>query len=128
MSRRPTESWSASRIVALLAAVFAITLGSLLPYAAAAAASPDRTLVLCSSEGPQTVGGAGRGSDDRTAPGVKCAACITPAAVILPDLPQPVPAAPPALQPENRPAGAAVRPLPPARAPPRPPSTAPPHA
>jgi hypothetical protein len=118
-----------TRSLAFLAAVFALVLGSLLPFGAMAVAQPGHPLVLCSAEGPQLVqiGGDVDGPAGKSHL-AKCAACVMPLAAALP--------APPPTQilvpsPPARAVAwtvAVVRLAPPARAPPRPPSTAPPFA
>lgn len=128
MTRPQTESWSIWRSLALMAATFAIVLGSLLPYAAMAAARPGETLVLCSSDGPQTIRVDADGKPDRSVPPPKCAACVMAVAAVLPTPPAPQPCATPAVTPASTFTALIASPPPPARAPPRPPSTAPPHA
>ena len=130
MTRPQAESWSTVRSLAFLAATFAIVFGSLLPFAALAASTPGHPMVICSTEGPQTIaiGVDGEQGSGKGMAGAKCAACVLAFAVALPDPPQLT-----SLR------GAVVRPAsifvlqheaapPPARGPPRPPSTAPPHA
>ena len=129
MTRPQAESWSTVRSLAFLAATFAIMFGSLLPFAALAASMPGHPMVICSTEGPQTIAIGVDGQDSgKGAVGAKCAACVLAFAAALPE--------PPRLQSLR---GANVRPAsvfivqheaapPPARGPPRPPSTAPPHA
>ncbi len=130
MTRPQAESWSTVRSLAFLAAIFAIVFGSLLPFAALAASTPGHPMVICSTEGPQTIsiGVDGEQSSGKGMAGVKCAACVLAFAAALPE--------PPRLQPLK---GSNVHPAslfvvqhaaapPPARGPPRPPSTAPPHA
>jgi hypothetical protein len=94
VTRPQTESWSIWRSLALMAATFAIVLGSLLPYAAMAAARPGETLVLCSSDGPQTIRVGADGQPDRSVPPPKCAACVMPMPGVLPTPPLPEPCAP----------------------------------
>lgn len=129
MNRARADSWSTVQSLAFLAAVFAIVLGSLLPFGAIASAQPGHPLVLCSAQGPMAIQVGG----DMDGPGgkthlPKCAACVMPLATALPapEAPQPclkpAPAKAIAFVPTE--AGAP----PPARAPPRPPSTAPPLA
>ncbi len=129
MTRPQAESWSIARSLAFLAATFAIVLGTLLPFAAMAAAHPGETLVLCSAQGPQTVqvGGDVDGPGGKAEP-ARCAACVMPLLAALPAPPVPEPAAPLRLRPDSEWIAASVSPPPPARAPPRPPSTAPPQA
>lgn len=129
MNRNSADHWSISRSLAFLAATFAIVLGTLLPFGAMAAARPGETLVLCSSQGPQTVqvGGDVDGPGGKAEP-AKCAACVIPLLAALPVPPVPEPAEPVRLSPESRWVVADVSAPPPARAPPRPPSTAPPRA
>lgn len=129
MTRTRADNWSTTRSLAFLAAVFAVVIGSLLPFAAMAAARPGHPIVICSAQGPQTIHAGGLDGPIKEAAGAKCAACVMPMATALPPAPPP-PAPSPVLRPRTPPAYvriAAVR-LPPARAPPRPPSTAPPLA
>ena len=130
MTRSRIENWSTARCFAFLAAVFAITLGALLPFGALAASTPGHPIVICSSEGPQTIQ---IGAADLDGPGgkthpAKCAACVMPLPAALPDPPIPEPSAPLRLATAVVYAPVSVSPPPPARAPPRPPSTAPPIA
>lgn len=111
-----------------MAATFAIVLGTLLPYAAMAAAGPGQTLVLCSAEGPQTIKVDADGNPDRSVPPAKCAACVMAPAAVLPNPPVAQPCAAPTVTPASTFTALIASPPPPARAPPRPPSTAPPHA
>ena len=129
MSRSRVETWSIARSLAFLAAVFAITLGTLLPFGAMAAATPGQPIVICSAQGPMTiqVGGDMDGPGGKTHP-AKCAACVMPLPAVLPDPPIPEPSAPLRLATAVVYAPVSVSPPPPARAPPRPPSTAPPIA
>ena len=129
MTRSQAESWSTARSLAFLAATFAIVFGSLLPFAALAASPPGHPMVICSTEGPQTIAIGVDGQDSgKGMAGAKCAACVLAFAAALPD--------PPVQQPAKvattRPASVFVvqheAAPPPARGPPRPPSTAPPHA
>ena len=128
MTRSQADNWSIAKSLAFLAAVFAIMLGSLLPFAAMAAAQPGHPFVICSTEGPQTIQAGGVDGPVKKETGAKCAACVMPLAGALPCPPAPEPAR------VIRPLAAAsytpvnVSPPPPARAPPRPPSTAPPLA
>ena len=128
MNRSEADHWSTTKSLAFLAAVFAIVLGSLLPFGALAAARPGQPLVICSAEGPQTIQSGGMDGPVNKHLGAKCAACVVPLAAALPVPPAPEPAPvirtvePVVYSP------ARVSPPPPARAPPRPPSTAPPHA
>lgn len=128
MTRTQVENWSVARCLAFLAAVFAIVLGSLVPFATMAAAQPGHPVVLCSSEGPQTIHVGGVDGPVKKTAGAKCAACLQPLAAALP-----TPAAPqpqPCMKLSAKTAWTVVSaaPPPPARAPPRPPSTAPPFA
>ena len=128
MNHTRADTWSTTRSLAFLAAVFAVVIGSLLPFAAMAAAQPGHPIVICSAQGPQTIQVGGLDGPIKDAAGAKCAACVMPLAAALPPAPPPQPS--PILRPAAQPAYvqlAAVR-LPPARAPPRPPSTAPPIA
>lgn len=130
MTRAPDQDWSIARSLALLAALFAVVFGALAPSAALAAARAGHPLVICSAEGPQTVAvdADGKRTDQKAAPGARCAACLL---VVAADLPQP-PVLLKGRAPSTRPASVFVAEtayvLPPARAPPRPPSTAPPQA
>lgn len=130
MTRSRIENWSTARCVAFLAAVFAITLGALLPFGAMAAAMPGQPIVICSSEGPQTIQ---IGAADMDGPGsktypAKCAACVMPLPAILPSVPLIAPAAPIRLSGAIAYTPVTATPPPPARGPPRPFSTAPPLA
>lgn len=128
MTRTRADTWSTTRSLAFLAAVFAVVIGSLLPFAAMAAAQPGHPIVICSAQGPQTIHAGGLDGPIKDADGARCAACVMPLATALPPAPPPQPS--PVLRPAAQPAygrATAVR-LPPARAPPRPPSTAPPLA
>ena len=129
MTRSQTESWSIARSLAFLAATFAIVFGSLLPFAALAASTPGHPMVICSTEGPQTISIGVDGPDSgKGMAGAKCAACLLAFAAALPE--------PPLMRAvgvaSTRPAPVFIAdtaaPPPPARAPPRPPSTAPPQA
>lgn len=128
MNRSEADHWSTSKSLAFLAAVFAIVLGSLLPFGALAAARPGQPLVICSAEGPQTIQSGGMDGPVNKHLGAKCAACVVPLAAALPAPPAPEPA--PVIRTVETVVytPARVSPPPPARAPPRPPSTAPPHA
>lgn len=127
MTPSQADSWSATRSLAFLAAVFAIVLGSLLPYAAMAATRTGEVIVICSADGPQTIGG-DADHDGKAMSGGRCAACVMPLAADVPTPPrvETVRLAVPTL--ENAPVVGNAAPPPPARAPPRPPSTAPPEA
>ncbi|KQW83190.1 DUF2946 family protein [Brevundimonas sp. Root1279] len=123
------DNWSLSKSLAFLAAVFAITLGSLFPFAALAAVQPGQPLIICSAQGPMEVqlGGDMDGPAGKThLP--KCAACVMPLLAALPAPPTPEPTITPASAEAIAYTPQAAAPPPPARAPPRPPSTAPPHA
>lgn len=128
MTRSQADNWSIARSLAFLAAVFAIVLGSLLPFAAQAAAQPGEALVLCTTAGPKTIQAGDSGMDGPAGKVhlVECAACLIPVAGALPESTV-IEITPPrrvvtveAFNP------AADYRLPPAQAPPRPPSTAPP--
>lgn len=127
MNRSDVENWSLTRALALLAALFAIVIGSLMPFAAMAAAVPGQPIVICSTEGLQTIHTGGLDGPVKQDIGAKCASCILPFLASLPVPNAPVPA------PVIRLTEAAVytplrvSPPPPARAPPRPPSRAPPQ-
>ena len=128
MTRSQSENWSIARSLAFLAATFAIVIGTLLPFAALAAAVPGQPVVICSAEGPQTIQTGGVDGPISKHVGARCAACVMPLLAALPEPPAPTPApavrmvAPVAYTPFR------VSSPPPARVPPRPPSTAPPHA
>ncbi|WP_306004066.1 hypothetical protein [Brevundimonas sp. C43] len=128
MTRAQADNWSISQSLAFLAAVFALVLGTLLPFAALAAVQPGHPLVICSAEGPQTIQSGGMDGPVNKHVGAKCAACVMPLAAALPCPPAPEPA--PVVRNVERVVyvAASVSPPPPARAPPRPPSTAPPQA
>ncbi len=128
MNRSDADNWSTSKSLAFLAAVFALVLGTLLPFAALAAVQPGQPLVICSAEGPQTIQSGGMDGPVNKHLGAKCAACVVPLAAALPAPPAPEPA--PVIRTVETViySPARVSPPPPARAPPRPPSTAPPHA
>ncbi len=129
MNAHGIETWSIGRSLALLAATFAIVLGTLLPFAAMAAA-PGQPIVLCSVEGPRTIQADGPTEDhpDNGLAGAKCAACVVPLASPLPTPPTPELAVSPIVIPAATIAARLAGPPPPARGPPRPHSTAPPHA
>ena len=128
MTRSQADNWSISTSLAFLAAVFALMLGTLLPFAALAAVKLGQPLVICSAEGPQTIQSGGMDGPVNKHVGAKCAACVMPLAAALPAPPAPEPA--PVIRTTQRIAYTPFRVSapPPARAPPRPPSTAPPHA
>ncbi len=128
MTRSDADNWSISKSLAFLAAVFALVLGTLLPFAALAAVQPGQPLVICSAEGPQTIQSGGMDGPVNKHMGAKCAACVVPLAAALPCPPAPEPA--PVIRTVETVvySPARVSPPPPARAPPRPPSTAPPSA
>ena len=128
MTRAQADNWSISQSLAFLAAVFALVLGTLWPFAALAAVQPGHPLVICSAEGPQTIQSGGMDGPVNKHVGAKCAACVMPLPAVLPDPPIPEPSAPLRLATAVVYAPASVSPPPPARAPPRPPSTAPPIA
>lgn len=128
MTRSQADNWSTAKSLAFLAAVFALVIGALLPFAAVAAVQPGHPLILCTAEGPQTIQSGGMDGPINKHVGAKCAACVTPPLAALPAPPTPDPA--PVVRTFETvvyaPIGASSPP--PARAPPRPPSTAPPHA
>jgi hypothetical protein len=136
VNRSQADSWSMTRSLAFLAATFAITFGSLMPFAALAAATPGHPLVICSAEGPQTIsiGVDGVGKEqpgkgpNKGMGGAKCAACLLAFAAALPGPPLITSAAAPTIRPASVFIAETPRLSPPARAPPRPPSTAPPQA
>lgn len=128
MTRSQADSWSIGRSLAFLAAVFAIVIGTLLPFAATAAVQPGERIILCSAAGPQVIEVGGDPESGKVMSGGRCAACVMP---LVADLPPP---------PRIETVRLTVSPVqttvvvanasapPPARAPPRPHSTAPPHA
>jgi hypothetical protein len=128
VTRSQADSWSTSKSLAFLAAVFAVMLGTLLPFAALAAAQPGQPLIICSAEGPQTIQSGGMDGPVNKHVGAKCAACVMPLSSALPCPPAPQPAS--IIRSVERVvyAPASISPPPPARAPPRPPSTAPPRS
>ena len=128
MTRPQADNWSTSRSLAFLAAVFALAIGALLPFAALAASQPGHPLVICSAEGPQTIQSGGMDGPINEHVGAKCAACVMPLAAALPCPPAPEPAPVVRTMEAVVYTPVAVSPPPPACAPPRPPSTAPPLA
>lgn len=128
MTRSQADNWSTSKSLAFLAAVFALVIGALLPFAALAAVQPGHPLIICTAEGPQTIQSGGVDGPVSKHVGAKCAACVTPAPAALPAPPSPEPAQILRTYSAVVYAPLGVSPPPPARAPPRPPSTAPPHA
>ena len=84
MTRSQADNWSISTSLAFLAAVFALMLGTLLPFAALAAVKPGQPLVICSAEGPQTIQSGGMDGPVNKHVGAKCAACVMPLAAALP--------------------------------------------
>lgn len=78
MTRAKADNWSISQSLAFLAAVFALVLGTLLPFAALAAVQPGHPLVICSAEGPQTIQSGGMDGPVNKHVGAKCAACVMP--------------------------------------------------
>lgn len=129
MTRSQADNWSIRRSLAFLAATFAISFGSLMPFAALAASTPDHP-VYCSADGLQTVAvdETGHPLPGKGMMGVKCAACLLALSVALPQPPLVTPAAAPTTRPASVFIAEAARLTPPVRGPPRPPSTAPPHA
>ena len=128
MNRSQSDHWSTAQSLAFLAAVFALVLGTLLPFGALAAAQPGQPLVICSAVGPQTIQSGGMDGPVNKHLGAKCAACVMPLAAALPSPPAPIPASVIRVVETVVYTPARVSPPPSARAPPRPPSTAPPHA
>lgn len=128
MTRSQADNWSIAKSLAFLAAVFALALGTLLPFAALAAVQPGHPIVICSAEGPQTIQSGGVDGPANKHVGAKCAACVMPLAAALPCPPAPEPARVVRVVETVEYAPTSVSPPPPARAPPRPPSTAPPKA
>ncbi|HBI20653.1 MULTISPECIES: hypothetical protein [unclassified Brevundimonas] len=127
MTRSQADNWSTAKSLAFLAAVFALVIGALLPFAALAAVQPGHPLVICSAEGPQTIQSGGMDGPINKHVGAKCAACVTPPVAALPCPPAPQPATIIRTVETVVYAPVSVGAPPPARAPPRPPSTAPPH-
>ncbi|WP_082572607.1 DUF2946 family protein [Brevundimonas sp. Root1423] len=128
MTRSQSDSWSITRSLAFLAAVFAIVLSSLLPVGAMAA-TPSGQVMLCSDAARMATGAGGdQGDGGGKASPAHCPACIMPLTATLPNPPvQQAAAIPDAVRTADWTAGFASPP-PPARGPPRPPSTAPPAA
>lgn len=95
MESSSSEQWSLTRSLAFLAAIFAITLGALLP-ATALALSPTTTVMLCSGDRMVVaVDADGRPTPDKPAPmdTMKCPLCVL-AATATPMLPPPEPGLP----------------------------------
>ena len=128
MTRSQADNWSTAKSLAFLAAVFALVIGALLPFAALAAVQPGHPLVICSAEGPQTIQSGGMDGPVNKHVGAKCAACVIPPVAALPCPPEPQPATVIRTVETVVYASVSVSAPPPARAPPRPPSTAPPQA
>lgn len=128
VNRCQADNWSTTRSLAFLAAVFAIVIGSLMPFAAMAASKPGQAIVICSTEGLQTIHTGGFDGPIKQEIGAKCAACVMPLVAALPEPSAPVPAPVIRLTDSDRFTPLKLLELPPARGPPRPPSTAPPHA
>lgn len=128
MTRSQADNWSTTRSLAFLAAVFAIVIGSLLPFAAMAAVQPGERIILCTADGTQVLEVGGDHESGKTMSGGRCAACIMPLAADLPQPPRVETAGRTALRLENTLVASSDSLPPPARAPPRPPSTAPPQA
>ena len=131
MNRSVSETWSTWRSLAFLAAIFAVVLGSLMPFAAMAASVPGQPIVICSVEGPKFIhsdGATEADPDGDHANGADCAACVMPLAGALPPPPLSAPAPAIVIASVQTFIPPQASPPPPARAPPRPPSTAPPHA
>lgn len=128
MNRCQAENWSNTRSLAFLAALFAIVIGSLMPFAAMAASKPGQAIVICSTEGLQTIHTGGFDGPIKQEIGAKCAACVMPLVAALPVPPASVPAPVIRLAHSDGFTPLSLLELPPARAPPKPPSTAPPHA
>ena len=116
------------RSLAFLAATFAIVFGSLMPFAALAASTPGHPMVICSTEGPQTIGVDGEQGSGKGMAGAKCAACVLAFAAHLPEPPPLAPLCGSTVRPASLFGGQHEAAPPPARGPPRPPSTAPPQA
>jgi len=129
VSRSRVESWSLTRSLTFLAAVFALAFGAMVPAVVAASASSDAPIVLCSGGQLRIVSGDHdpTGGHDVEA-SLTCAMALLggPAALPTPE-PLAVGVVPVAVEATIAPAETALV-LPPERAPPRPPSTAPPSA
>lgn len=129
VTRSQADDWSITRSLAFVAATFAIMLGTLLPFAALAASSPDHSLVICSAETPRAflirVDGPGQ-DQDKGPGGIKCAACLLGFAADLPEPPTSRRIAAPTTRPAAIFLASATAVAPPGAVPPRPPSTAPP--
>ena len=127
MTRSQADNWSTAKSLAFLAAVFALVIGALLPFAALAAVQPGHPLVICSAEGPQTIQSGGMDGPVNKHIGAKCAACVTPPVAALPCPPAPQPCNARAhlrdgrlCAPGRQPAAARAGPRPARRPPPRP--------
>lgn len=119
------ETWSLWRLLAFMAALFAIVLGSLLPSAAMAASHDGRPIVMCSAQGPKVIRLGGDGDPTSGLRDARCADCVmTP----VPDLPPPPIEPTPPLPPIEKAAYSACHAVtqPRVRLAPKPPSTAPP--
>uniref|UniRef100_UPI0025C12878 hypothetical protein n=1 Tax=unclassified Brevundimonas TaxID=2622653 RepID=UPI0025C12878 len=90
MSCKSDDVLPIHRALALLAAVVAVMVGSLMPFAALAAARPGQPVVLCTSEGLQTIHIGGLDGPIKQDIGAKCAACVMPmhGAVLPPPAPE----------------------------------------
>jgi hypothetical protein len=130
VSRSAAETWSLNRSLAFLAAIFAITFGSLLPTGVAASSALGQPIMLCSGDAMMVVydaDGHPQPVKDTDLGSLSCASALLSAlaAIDVPPTAVPLPAA-----------SVWVRPAPVAittgnlarRLAPRPPSTAPPHA
>ncbi|MDY6923282.1 MAG: hypothetical protein SWI22_04900 [Pseudomonadota bacterium] len=128
MTRPAARSWSVSKSLALLAAIFAVVLAATLPSAVAASAA-GHPVQLCAGDRIFVVDmDAGRSTPGDTDPsgGLHCADCLASAFVsLLPPPPPPGPTARLALPTVHR-APAPDRQTPGPALAPRPPSTAPP--
>ena len=130
MSSSSSSSWSLTRSLAFLAAIFALTMGALLPSAVAASAATGVPVMLCSGDQMTVVfdaDGTPRPAKPTSADSLKCAGCILAAMTALPTPPDPT-----AVRPviERRAVGRATAacsdPLPAKQKRRRPPPTAPP--
>ena len=128
MTRSQADSWSTARSLAFLAAVFAIVIGTLLPFAATAAVQPGERIILCSAAGPQVIEVGGDPESGKVMSGGRCAACVMPLVADLPPPPRIETVRLTVSPVQTTVVVANTSPPPPARAPPRPHSTAPPHA
>lgn len=88
MSPSAADNWTPLRAAALLAAVFAVVFGALMPFGAMAAVQPGQPLILCTTQGPQTIQTGGLDGPIRNEIGAACAACLLPVVADLPPPPE----------------------------------------